>query len=99
MLEALEETVTTVADAVHAVLEKTPPELSADISEKGIIMTGGGCLLKGLDKLVAKRTGVPVYIAEDPVSCVAEGTGKALEMLDVYESSLLSSDSKKSYRE
>jgi len=99
MLEALEETVTTVADAVHAVLEKTPPELSADISEKGIIMTGGGCLLKGLDKLVAKRTGVPVYIAEEPISCVAEGTGKALEMLDVYESSLLSSDSKKSYRE
>jgi len=98
MLEALEETVTTVADAVHAVLEKTPPELSADISEKGIIMTGGGCLLKGLDKLVAKRTGVPVYIAEDPISCVAEGTGKALEMLDVYESSLLSSDSKKSYK-
>ncbi len=99
MLEALEETVTTVADAVHAVLEKTPPELSADISEKGIIMTGGGCLLKGLDKLIAKRTGVPVYIAENPVSCVAEGTGKALEMLDVYESSLMSSETKKSYRE
>jgi len=99
MLEALEETVTTIADAVHSVLEKTPPELSADISEKGIIMTGGGCLLKGLDKLIAKRTGVPVYIAEEPISCVAEGTGKALEMLDVYESSLLSSDSKKSYRD
>jgi rod shape-determining protein MreB and related proteins len=95
MLEALEETVTSVADAVHSVLERTPPELAADISEKGIIMTGGGGLLHGLDKLIAKRTGVSVSIAEDAISCVALGTGKALENIDVYSNSLLSDERKR----
>lgn len=95
MLEALEETVTSVADAVHSVLERTPPELAADISEKGIIMTGGGSLLHGLDKLIAKRTGVPVRIADDAISCVALGTGKALENIHVYSSSLLTDERKR----
>jgi rod shape-determining protein MreB len=95
MLEALEETVMAIADAVHSVLERTPPELAADISEMGIIMTGGGCLLHGLHKLIAKRTGVPVYIADEAISCVALGTGKALENIDVYSSSLLTDERKR----
>jgi len=87
MLEALTEPVAAIADAVHSVLERTPPELAADVSDRGIVMTGGGSLLYGLDKLIAKRTGIPVYIAEDPVSCVAMGTGKALENIDVLQTS------------
>jgi rod shape-determining protein MreB len=95
MLEALEETVMAIADAVHSVLERTPPELAADISEKGIIMTGGGCLLQGLHKLIAKRTGVPVYIADEAISCVALGTGKALENIDIYSNSLITDERKR----
>ena len=82
-LEALKESVTQIADAVHVVLEKTPPELSSDISDKGILMTGGGSLLWGLDKLISKRTGIDVYVSEDAVSCVARGTGAALNSLKV----------------
>lgn len=87
MLEALTEPVAAIADAVHSVLERTPPELAADVSDRGIVMTGGGSLLYGLDMLISKRTGIPVYIAEDPVSCVAMGTGKALENIDVLQTS------------
>jgi len=82
MRDALEEAVNAIADCTHSVLEKTPPELAADIAEKGIVMTGGGSLLKGLDKLIEHVTKVPVYVAEDPVSCVALGTGKVLEFID-----------------
>ena len=71
-----------IVDAVHSVLEKTPPELAADISDKGIYMTGGGCLLDGLDRLLQEKTGINVMIAEDAISCVAKGTGKALDNLD-----------------
>ncbi|HYE09004.1 MAG TPA: rod shape-determining protein [Patescibacteria group bacterium] len=85
MLEALSEPVSAIADAVHSVLERTPPELSADISDRGIVMTGGGSLLNGLDKLISKRTGIPVYVAQDAISCVAIGTGKALEHIDMLE--------------
>jgi rod shape-determining protein MreB len=85
MLEALSEPVSAIADAVHSVLERTPPELSADISDRGIVMTGGGSLLNGLDKLISKRTGIPVYVAQDAISCVATGTGKALEHIDMLE--------------
>lgn len=91
MQEALAETVNAVCDAVHAVLEKTPPELASDISSRGIIMTGGGALLHGLNKLVEKKTGIPTFIAEDAVSCVAKGTGMSLEHLDVLEKSMMSS--------
>lgn len=78
MLKALNECIVQIADAVHSVLEKTPPELSADISDKGITMTGGGSLLWGLDKLISKRTGIDVHVADDAVSCVAKGTGEVL---------------------
>ena len=82
MLEALIEPALMIVDAVHSVLEKTPPELAADISDKGIYMTGGGCLVDGLDKLLQEKTGINVMIAQDAISCVALGTGKALDNLD-----------------
>ena len=82
MLEALSESAEQIIEAVHSILEKTPPELSADIGRKGIYMTGGGCLIDGLDKLLQERTGINVMIAQDAVSCVALGTGKALENLE-----------------
>ena len=82
MLEALIEPAMQVVEAVHGVLEKTPPELAADISDKGIYMTGGGCLVDGLDKLLQEKTGINVMIAQDAISCVALGTGKALDTLD-----------------
>ena len=85
MMEALEEPVLAIVEAVHSVLERTPPELAADISNKGMYMTGGGCLVDGLDKVLQEKTGIKVMIAEDAVSCVALGTGKALENLDVLE--------------
>ncbi len=85
MLEALIEPAMMVVDAVHGVLEKTPPELAADISDRGIYMTGGGCLIDGLDKLLQEQTGINVMIAQDAISCVALGTGKALDNLDVLD--------------
>ncbi len=90
MLEALEEPITAIADAVHSVLEKTPPELASDISDRGIVMTGGGSLLNGLNMLIEKRTGIPTYIAEDAVSCVAKGTGMSLESIHILEKSMIS---------
>ena len=77
--EALSEPVTAIVEKVKRVLEQTPPELAADIIERGIVLTGGGALLRGLDKLLTAATGIPVYVAEDPLSCVAIGTGRALE--------------------
>ena len=85
MLEALIEPAMQIVEAVHSVLEKTPPELSADISDRGIYMTGGGCLIDGLDRLLQEKTGINVMIADDAVSCVALGTGKALDNLDALE--------------
>lgn len=82
MMDALEEPAMMIVEAVHSVLEKTPPELAADISDKGIYMTGGGCLIDGLDKLLQDKIGINVMIAEDAISCVAIGTGKALDNLD-----------------
>ncbi len=86
MLEALIEPAMQVVDAVHSVLEKTPPELAADISDRGIYMTGGGCLIDGLDKLLQEQLGLNVMIAQDAVSCVALGTGRALDNLDILDS-------------
>lgn len=83
MYEAFEEPAFSIVDAVKAVLEKTPPELVGDISEKGIVMTGGGSLIWGLDKLISRETGIHCEIAEDAISCVAIGTGKSLDMLDI----------------
>ncbi len=92
MMEALAEPLSAIADAVHSVLERTPPELAADISDRGIVMTGGGSLLYGLDRLMSTRTGIPVYIAENPISSVAIGTGKALESMDILKNSDVNSE-------
>jgi rod shape-determining protein MreB len=87
--EALSEPVTAVVEKVKRVLEQTPPELAADIIERGIVLTGGGALLRGLDKLLTAATGIPVYVAEDPLSCVAIGTGRALEELPAIRDSAI----------
>ena len=98
MLEALADPINSIAEAVHSVLERTPPELASDISNKGIVMTGGGALLYGLNKLIEKRTGIPVYVAEDPISCVAKGTGMSLNHLDVLEKSMMTNPRRKNRR-
>ncbi|MDR5587706.1 MULTISPECIES: rod shape-determining protein [Clostridium] len=90
--EALEESVESIVDVVKTVLERTPPELAADIIEKGILMTGGGALLYGLDKLIEFRTGVEVTIAENAIECVAEGTGAVLGQLDKLDNELNSQE-------
>ncbi len=82
MMDAFEEPVERILEAIHGVLERTPPELIADISINGIIMTGGGSLVSGFDKLVNARTGIRTYIADDAISCVALGTGKSLDSLN-----------------
>ena len=80
--EALKESIDSVLDAVHVTLEKTPPELAADLIEQGITLTGGGALLRGLDKLINQETGMPVNVAENPLDCVVDGTGMVLENID-----------------
>ncbi|MBP2662493.1 MAG: mreB [Firmicutes bacterium] len=86
---ALSEPVASIIEAVKVTLEKTPPELASDIMDKGIVMTGGGSLLRGLDLLLNKETGMPVHIAEDALSCVAAGTGGALESIDLLKRVLM----------
>ncbi len=86
--EALAESVSLIVHCVKSVLEGTPPELAADIMDRGIVMTGGGSLLFGLDQLINQETGIPTYLAEDPLSCVALGTGKALDALESIQDSL-----------
>ena len=86
MYDALDEPLTTICEAVHSVLEKTPPEVAADISSSGIMLTGGGALLWGLDKRIEDKTKIKVRIAEDPKSCVAIGTGQALKHMDAISS-------------
>lgn len=83
--EALTDTVNAIVDAVKITLEKCPPELSADIMDRGIVLTGGGALLKNLDKLLARETGMPVLVAENPLDCVAIGTGRALDHIDLFK--------------
>ncbi len=83
--EALREPVKKIIEAVKNTLERTPPELAADVMDHGIMMTGGGALLTNLDKLLSQETGMPVLIAEDPLSCVGEGTGKSLENIDLLK--------------
>ena len=81
MIEAFEEPATRILEAIHGVLERTPPELVADIATNGIVMTGGGSLLWGFDKLIESHTGIETYVADDAISCVAYGTGKSLETI------------------
>jgi len=85
-IEALEEPLNAMMETLHSVLERVPPELSSDIAENGICMTGGGSLLYGLDRLFSEKTGIPCYVAEDAISCVAIGTGLALDNLNLYSS-------------
>ena len=88
VVEAITEPLEAIIGAVRAVLEETPPELSSDIIDKGMILTGGGALLRGLSDLLTEVTGVPCYVADDPLSCVAVGTGLALEYFDILRDSL-----------
>ena len=81
-IEALREPAMQVVDAVHNVLERTPPELAADVSDRGILLTGGGALLSGLEELIEEKTGIHTVTAEDPMTCVCKGTGKFLEYLN-----------------
>ena len=91
ILEALHEPVSQIVDAIKLTLEKTPPELAADIMDKGIMLTGGGALLDGIDTLIAQETGMPVHIAESPLDSVAQGTGKVLEELEILKREAISS--------
>ena len=82
-------------EIVKITLEKTPPELASDIMEKGIVLAGGGALIKNLDKLLSIETGMPVYIAEEPLDCVVRGTGKTLEDLERLKTVLINARRKK----
>lgn len=92
VLEALQEPLTGIVAAVRDALEKIPPELSSDIAERGMVLTGGGALLKDLDRLLMEETGLPVIIAEDPLTCVARGGGRALEMMQIIGDGFLSKE-------
>jgi len=89
IMEALDEPLSIICEAIHRVLESTPPELAADISNAGIVITGGGAMLYGIAKRVEQRTGITCYIAENPMDCVAIGTGKALDSLLILENAAL----------
>ena len=92
ILDALQEPLAGIVGAVRAALEQAPPELAADIAERGMVLTGGGALLKDLDRLLMEETGLPVIIAEDPLTCVARGGGRALELMDVIGGDFLSTE-------
>ncbi|HHW14435.1 MAG TPA: rod shape-determining protein, partial [Firmicutes bacterium] len=89
--EALADPVNQIVDAVKQTLERTPPELAADIMDKGIVLSGGGALLRGLDLRIQEETGMPVHVADDPLTCVVRGTGEALDHFDVLRRVLISS--------
>ncbi len=93
--QAISESVEKIVEIVKQTLERTPPELAADIMEKGIILAGGGALIKNLDKLISIRTEMPVYVAEDPLDCVVKGTGKTLEDLERLKTVLINSRKRK----
>lgn len=92
ILEAMQEPLQGIVGAVRSALEQAPPELAADIAERGMVLTGGGALLKDLDRLLMEETGLPVLIAEDPLTCVARGGGRALELMKVMGGEFLSKD-------
>ena len=89
--EAMRESIEKIVDIIRQTLERTPPELSSDIMEKGIVLAGGGALIKNIDKLIAEKTEMPVYIAENPLDCVVKGTGKTLEDLERLKTVLINS--------
>lgn len=92
ILEALQEALSQIVQAVKSALEQCPPELASDIADRGIVLTGGGAMLRDLDKLITHETGLPVIVAEDPLTCVARGGGMALEMMDKQSFSLLAGE-------
>jgi rod shape-determining protein MreB len=92
ILEALQEPLANIVQAVKRALEQSPPELAADIAEKGIVLTGGGALLRDIDRLLAEETGLPVVIADDPLTCVARGGGRAMEIMDRHHLDLVSTE-------
>ncbi len=92
ILEALQEPLQGIVGAVKAALEQTPPELGSDVAERGIVLTGGGALLRDIDKLLMEETGLPVVVAEDPLTCVARGGGKMLELIDEHGPGLFGLD-------
>ena len=89
--EAVEEPISCIVDAVRNTLERTPPELSADIMDRGIVMTGGSSMLRNLDRLISQETGMPVYVSDEALNCVALGTGIAVENVDVYKKGFMTS--------
>ena len=92
ILEALQEPLTGIVGAVKTALEQTPPELGADVAERGIVLTGGGALLRNLDKLIMEETGLPVVIADDPLTCVARGGGRALELMEEHGADIFATE-------
>jgi rod shape-determining protein MreB len=92
ILESLQEPLSAIVQAVKSALEQSPPELAADIAESGIVLTGGGALLRDLDRLISEETGLPVIVAEDPLTCVARGGGRAMETMDRRTIELLSTE-------
>ena len=84
VLEALREPLAGIVEAIKQALEQTPPELCADVAERGIVLTGGGAMLRDLDKLISEETGLHVQVADDPLTCVARGGGRALELVDMH---------------
>jgi rod shape-determining protein MreB len=80
--EALQEPLTSILESIRLTLERCPPELASDLVDRGLVMAGGGSLLRGIDRLVAEETGLPIHLADDPMSAVAEGTGRVLEQLE-----------------
>jgi len=92
ILESLQDTLSSIVQAVKSALEQSPPELAADIAESGIVLTGGGALLRDLDRLISEETGLPVIVAEDPLTCVARGGGRAMELMDRRTIDLLSTE-------
>jgi rod shape-determining protein MreB len=92
ILESLQDPLQTIVQAVKSALEQSPPELAADIAESGIVLTGGGALLRDLDRLISEETGLPVIVAEDPLTCVARGGGRAMELMDRRTIDLLSTE-------
>ena len=92
IFEAMKDPLFGIVRAIRNALELSPPELAADIAERGIVLTGGGALLRDLNTLISKSTGIPVIVAEDPLTCVARGGGQALEIIDKYNIDLLSTE-------
>lgn len=87
--EAIQDELMEIISTAKRVLQETPPELAADVMDKGMVLSGGGSLLKNLDKMITKVTGVPCYVADDPLLCVAKGTGVALDNLETYKRTIL----------